>query len=185
MSKDSIQAKQKLRDTTDPALVALTAKPEMVFESGKVKIKAPIAAKANLGPYAIEVQAVTPLQMSGTLKPPMINGDLEMGRRKYKYSADIEFKVEVVWHRRPKGGVEPVKVPEPVKKVDPIKPTNHTSKWDQTVTEKGVVVAVVSLFLYAAYRAAELFTTKGMARPIIMSPMIHEIDRHNHSRKEA
>jgi hypothetical protein len=189
MSKDSIQAKQKLRDTTDPALVALTAKPEMVFESGKVKIKAPIAAKANLGPYAIEVQAVTPLQMSGTLKPPTINGDLEMGRRKYKYSADIEFKIDVIWHQRPKGKPEEsVRVTKPTTQFNPDvgrRQTNHTSKWDQTVTEKGVVVAVVSLFLYAAYRAAELLTTKGMARPIIMSPMIHEIDRHNHSRKEA
>jgi hypothetical protein len=125
------------------------------------------------------------MHYSGTLKPQTISGTLEMGRRKFKYSADIKFKVDVFWHKKPKGGPEPVKVPEPVKKVDPIKPANNTSKWDQTVTEKGVVVAVVSLFLYAAYRAAELFTTKGMARPTIMSPMIHEIDRQNHSRKEA
>ncbi len=49
MSKDSMQAKHKLRDTTDPALVALTAEPEMmVDESGMVKLKAPIAANANL-----------------------------------------------------------------------------------------------------------------------------------------
>jgi hypothetical protein len=186
MSKDSIQAKQKLRDTTDPALVALTAEPEMMVDkSGMVKIKAPIAANANLGPYTVRVDALTPMHYSGTLEPQTIKGTLELGRSKFKYSADIWFKVDVFWHKKPKGGPEPVKVPEPVKKVDPIKPTNHTSKWDQTVTEKGVVVAVVSLFLYAAYRAAEIFTTKGMARPIIMSPMIHEIDRHNHSRKEA
>lgn len=63
---------------------ALTAKPEMVFESGRVKIKAPIAANANLGPYAIEVNAVTPMHMSGTLKPSTVSGTLEMGRRKYK-----------------------------------------------------------------------------------------------------
>ena len=58
MSKDSIQAKQKLRDTTDPALVALTAKPEMMFdlESGQLKIKAPMATEANLGPYTFRVQ---------------------------------------------------------------------------------------------------------------------------------
>jgi hypothetical protein len=124
--------------------------------------------------------------MSGTLKPPTINGNLEMGRRKYKYSADIKFKVDVVWHQRPKGGAEPVEETVPAKTRAPVKnPTAHMSKWDQTVTEKGVVVAVVSLVLYAAYRAGELFTSKGIARPIIMPPMIHKVDRHNHSREEA
>jgi hypothetical protein len=185
MSKDSLQAKQKLYDTYDPALAALTAKPEMVFESGRVKIKAPIATNANLGPYAIEVQAVTPIQMSGTFKPPTINGDLEMGRRKYKYSADIKFKVDVVWHQRPKGGPEPVEETVPAKTRAPVKnPTAHTSKWDQTVTEKGVVVAVVVLVLYTATRAVEIFAGKGMLRPIIMPPMMHKIDRRNFS-KEA
>jgi hypothetical protein len=186
MSKDSMQAKQTLRDTTDPALVALTAKPEMVFdlESGVVKIKAPIAAKANLGPYAVKVNIETPVHYSGSLKPQTVSGTLELGRRSYKYSADIEFKVDVIWHQRPQSRPETVKELAPQKEVYE-NPTGHMSRWDRTVTEKGVVVAVVSLVLYAAYKAVELFTTKGMARPIIMSPMIHEINRHNHSREKA
>ena len=80
-------------------MTSMSAKPEMVFKSGRVKIEAPIAAHAHPGPYIVEVQALTPLQMSGTLKPPAINGTLEMGRRKFKYSADIEFRTEVTWHQ--------------------------------------------------------------------------------------
>jgi hypothetical protein len=91
ISKNVLQARQKLHDAYDPAIVALTAKPEMVFESGKVKIDAPIAAEANLGLYTMQVYQVTPMQMSGSLKPPPINGTLELGRRKFKYSAEIEY----------------------------------------------------------------------------------------------
>jgi hypothetical protein len=143
MSKDPLQAKQKLYKDHDPALAVLTAKPEMVFESGRVKIKAPIAAKAHLGAHTIEVQAVTPVQMSGSLKPPTIKGDLEMGRSRYGYSADIEFKVDVIWHQRPRGGLEPVKG-KAAKREDI--PLGHTTKWDQMVTEEGVVKAVVLCF---------------------------------------
>jgi hypothetical protein len=183
MSKNPMQAKQKLHDTTDSALAALTAKPEMVFESGRVKIMAPIAANANLGPYAIEVQHVTPLHMSGTLKPPTISGTLEMGRSRYKYSADIKLKVDVIWHKRPKGGPETVKEKAPQKKIAE-NLIAHTTKWDQTVAEKGVVTAVVSLVLYATYRAAELFALKRMMRHTTIPPFIHKIDHRNVS-KEA
>jgi hypothetical protein len=175
MSKDPMQAKQKLYKVHDPALAVLTAKPELVFESGRVKIKAPIAAKAHLGAYTIEVQAVTPMQMSGTLKPPTINGDLEMGRSRYRYSADIEFKVDVFWHQRPGGGPEPVTKNAPEKKPAD-SPLGHTSKWDQKVAEEGVVVAVVSVFLYASYRMIGRIGTRGMPRPITIPPFIHEID---------
>jgi hypothetical protein len=124
------------------------------------------------------------MHYSGTIEPQTIKGTLELGRSKFKYSAYIWFKVDVFWHKRPEGGPEPVKELAPQKEIYE-NPTGHMSRWDRTVTEKGVIVAVVSLVLYAAYRAAELFTTKGIARPIIMSPMIHEIDRHNYSREKA
>ena len=187
MSKDSLQAKQKLRNVYDPALAALTAKPEMVFESGRVKIKAPIPANANLGPYSIEVQSVTPVQMSGALKPPTISGTLEMGKRKYKYSAAIEFKVDVIWHQRPKG--EPKQVTEPVgvtntqtEKKDFVESTNHASKWDQTVNEKGVVVAVVLVVVTAAASILYRIATRGGIQPApnapIMPSFTHTINRH-------
>jgi hypothetical protein len=112
ISKDSIQAKQKLYKAYDPALSALTAKPEMVFESatGTVKIKAPIATEANLGPFTVKVQG-DPNHMSGTIKPPTLNGTLEVRGIKYKFSADIELKAEVILHPRPRGVNEaPVRV---------------------------------------------------------------------------
>jgi hypothetical protein len=187
MSKDPMQAKQKLYKDHDPALAVLTAKPELVFESGRVKIKAPIAAKAHLGAHTIEVQAVTPMQMSGFLKPPTIKGDLEMGRSKYGYSADIEFKVDVIWHQMPRGGPEPGtstvrEKTSQTKMVDLDRPIGHTTKWDQKVAEAGTVVAVVSVFLYALHRATALLGTRGMPMPITMPPFIHEIDlRNEHS----
>jgi hypothetical protein len=184
MSKDPLQAKQKLYNVHDPALAVLTAKPELVFESGQVKIKAPIATKAYLGAYTIEVQAVTPMQMSGALKPSTINGDLKMGRSRYRYSADIEFKVDVFWHQRPRGGPEPVKETiqqkaHHIQKKDPYDSTAQTSKWDQMVAEKGTVVAVVAVFLYASHRMIERIGTRGMPMPITIPPFIHEIDLRN------
>ena len=184
MSKDPIQAKQKLYNVHDPALTALTAKPEMVFEAGRVRIKAPIATKAHLGPYGIEVQAVTPVHMSGTLAPPPINGELKTERGRYRYSADIGFKVDVIWHQRPKGGPVPVtetmqqKAPQSEEK-DPYESTSHATKWDQTLSDKGVVVAVVSLVLYTAYRAAELIAGRRVMRPTTIPPFIHKIDHHS------
>jgi hypothetical protein len=179
LSKNPLQARQKLHDAYDPAIVALTAKPEIVFESGQIKIKAPIATEANLGPYAIEVHNVTPMQMSGSVKPPKISGTLEIGRRKYKYSADIEFKADVIWHQRPKGLAEPdkKKAPYPDKK-DAYEPTGHTTKWDQTVAEKGVFVAVVILAFTTASLILYRIATKGGLQPVqIMPPFSHSIDR--------
>lgn len=182
MSKDPLQARQKLHDAYDPAIVALTAKPEMVFESGRVKIEAPIAAHAHPGPYIVEVQALTPLQMSGTLKPPAINGTLEMGRRKFKYSADIEFRTEVNWHQKPKGGPETVKVTAPTSELNQNVADYQTksTKWDQVVDEKGVIVAVVLVAVTAAGSILYRIATRGGLQPApIMTPFTHTIDRHN------
>jgi hypothetical protein len=173
-SKDSMQAKQKLHGTTDPALAALTAKPEMVYESGRVKIKAPIATEANLGPYTVKVNIETPMRYSGTLEPHPINGELSIGKRKFKYSADIKFKVDVIWHQRPKGGPEPVKNPEPVKKIA-IDRTNSTD-WGQAIDENGGIIATVALILVGT---ALWFYTRGAAminQTTSLTPFTHTID---------
>jgi hypothetical protein len=185
MSKNPMQAKQKLHDAYDPAVVALTAKPEMVFESGRVKIKAPIATEANLGPYTINVHG-TPMHMSGSIKPPTISGSLEMGKRKYKYSADIEFNVDLIWHKKPKGGPEPVaepvkaKVPTPQPTQDVgIMPTGNTTRWDQMVDESGGIIATVTLIIVGT---ALWFYTRSAAlinQTTSMTPFTHTIDRRN------
>jgi hypothetical protein len=115
MSKDPAEARLKLKEVCDPALCALTAKPEFGFdgETGKVKVKAPIAAEAGLGPYTVEVHTESPLHLSGKLKPPAVAGTVEANGRQFKYSADAEFKVDVVLEPKPRGRVEePVRVTE-------------------------------------------------------------------------
>lgn len=99
ISKDESEAKLKLKEAYDPAVKALTTKPEIKFSAadGKVTIESPITAEAGLGPFTVKVQAVSPMHMSGTLSPPTIHGEVEAGGRKYKYSADLEFKVNVVY----------------------------------------------------------------------------------------
>ena len=180
MSKDPVQVRQKLHDAYDPAIIALTAKPEMVFESGKVKIEALIATAANLGPYTVEIQAVTPMQMSGILKPAVISGTLEMGRRKFKYSADIEYRVDVIWHQRPKGEPKPVKAVEPVQKVERQENPIKSTKWEQTVAEKGVVMAVVLVVATGVGLILYRIASEGGLQPAqIMPPFTHTIDRRN------
>ena len=78
MSKNPAEAKLKLKEAYDPALCVLTAKSEFGFDAdtGKVNIKAPIAAKAGLGPYTVEVHTESPLHLSGNLKPGAVGGDL-------------------------------------------------------------------------------------------------------------
>ena len=178
MSKDPLKAKQKLHGSYDRALSALIAKPEVVYESGKVKIKAPIATKANLGPYTIELKAFTPFHMSGKLKPQTIKGSLALGRSRYKYSAKIEFEIDVIWHQRPKDRPEMVKSTEPVRKVVPVKnPNPHTSLWDQTVNEKGVAMAMVLVVFTSAALILYRIATKGVLQPsTLMTPFTHTID---------
>jgi hypothetical protein len=147
----------------------------MVFESGRVKIKAPIAANANLGPYAIEVQAVTPLHMSGTLKPPTINGDLEMVRRKYKYSADIKFKVDVIWHQRPKGGPETVKFP--VKEKELAENPTRTTNWKEVIDENDGIIATVTLIIIGTALWAYTRGTAWIGQTTSMTPFTHTIER--------
>jgi hypothetical protein len=176
MSKNSIQAKQKLRDTTDPALVALTAKPEMVFdlESGQLKIKAPITANANIGPYTVRVDAVTPMHYSGTIEPQTISGTLELGRSKFKYRADIKFKVDVFLHQRPKNEPEQVKGTKPVKKIAIDRP--NSIDWGQTIDENGGIIATVALILVGT---ALWFYTRGATminQTTSLTPFTHTID---------
>jgi hypothetical protein len=136
--------------------VALTAIPEMVFESGRVKIKAPIASEANLGPYTIRVQAEAPNHLSGTLEPPTISGALAVGGREYKYSADIELKAEVIWHIRPKVGPELVKVPVPHQPVVLEKSSTDTINWKEAAVGTGKVVVTVVIVAAAATVGWEL-----------------------------
>jgi len=175
MSKSPEQAKSKLRYVYDPAVAALTAKPEAVFESGRVKIKAPIASKANLGPLSVEVQAVSPLQMTGIFKLQAISGKFDLGRYKYKYTADIGFNVDVIWKQKPVGDPETVKVS--VKDEEQlVAPSGIEVDWgkvsefaDELATV--VFIAIITIFV----------PETQIPQPTkIFMPMYHTIDTRRH-----
>lgn len=179
MSKDQLEAKQKLHDAYDPALRALTAKPEMVFESGHVKIKAPIAAQANLGPYAIEMQAETPNHMSGSLKPSAINGTVEAGGRQYKYEAEIELKADVLWHPKPRGKVnEPVRVTVPKPKEDIAEFSSRNGiNWNKVGKDVGNFVVKVTIATgLAIVTVAKLPQALAAQMSRISMPLVYGID---------
>ena len=74
LGKDPVQIKSKLRQVYDPALCALTAEPELSYESGLIKIRAPIAAEQDAGPYMIRVEASAPNRLSGFLRVQPFEG---------------------------------------------------------------------------------------------------------------
>lgn len=175
MSKDPMQAKQKLHEAYDPALCALMAKPEMVFESGRVKIKAPIATEANVGPYAINVQADAPNHMSGTLKPPTLDGTVKVKGANYKFNADIELKAEVIWHPNPKGVNEaPVRVTAPQDK-RAIKP-DRGIEWSKVGEFADEFVAVVTITILTIFAPAIRMSMTGTGATTSFMPFHHSID---------
>ncbi len=177
MSKNPMQAKQKLNKAYDPALCALTAKPEMVFESGKVKIKAPIATEANLGAYIIDVQAQSPNHMSGTLKPPTLSGTVKAGGCNYKFSADIELKAEVIWHPKPKGMNEaPLRDTEPVQKVDRRVISTNSVDWSKTGEYADKFIAVVTIVIITIFAPSIRMSMFGQGSTTSIMPFSHTID---------
>jgi hypothetical protein len=94
----------------------------------------------------------------------------------------------VIWHRRPKDILEPVagtvkeNVPtlKPSQDVGAEPTTGHTTKWGQTVAEKGVIVAVVLLCFSSAGMIFHRIATRGGLLPApIMQPFTHTIDQNN------
>lgn len=175
MSKNPQEAKFILAESYDPALVALTTKPEIAFESGRIKIKSPITAQAGLGPYIMQVQAETPTHMSGILKPPAISGTIKVRGRKYNYTAAIELKTDVIWHPRPNGGPEPV-MPKVPQKEPAVIPTRDKINWSELINENGGIIATIGLFIVGT---AIILYTRGSAfvgQTTSMTPFTHTID---------
>lgn len=95
LSRNSIELEQKLRELYDPAISKLLSAPSAKYDSKlrRVKIETPIATEANLGPYSIKVDYVTPIHMTGTLKPKTVSATVKADWLDYKYSADMELCV--------------------------------------------------------------------------------------------
>jgi hypothetical protein len=181
-----MQAKQKLYKAYDPALSALMAKPEMVFDSatGTVKIKAPIATEANLGPFTIKVQKDSPLHWAGFIKPQTLNGTLEVRGVKYKFSADIELKAEVIMHPRPKGVNEsPVRV-NSVTKVKAIDSTTPVDSSKAPLSTREIIAAVIVSLVASALPALRMTAIRPGATTSIMY-FNHSIDPKLHESPDA
>jgi hypothetical protein len=125
MSQCPVEAKHLLQQNYDPAFFALTAKPAVEFESGKVRIEAALAAEAGLGPYTVALQAESPQHLFGELRPTKVGGTVTAAGREYKYSTDLEFKVAVILEPRPGGRVE-----EPVRDIG--SHITHTKKMNSS-----------------------------------------------------
>jgi hypothetical protein len=95
MIKDVIQCKQKLNEIYNPAFTALTSKPEMVLKNNKVILTPVLSTETNIEPFTINVSTQTPNHLKGKYKPRPIAGDLVSNSRKYKYTVEIEFIVDV------------------------------------------------------------------------------------------
>jgi hypothetical protein len=102
MAADKNQLSSKL-EFGDKALAELTKSVEPQFDmaTGKLTLKASIAAHANIGPYTFDAEADAPNHFKATYKPQPISAIVEKGRRRYKYSAEIAFKVDVTLHPSP------------------------------------------------------------------------------------
>lgn len=173
MSKNPAEAKHLLQQNYDPAFCALTAKPGIEFQSDKVRIQPAIAAEAGLGPYTVAVQVESPVHLSGKLRPTKVESSLIAAGREYKYSADLEFKVDVILEPKPRGRVEePVRVTAPQPRKDTaVSPAESTIDWQKITT------VVAWTLLGIALAAFGYDTAMNMdAGTTSIQPFMHTID---------
>jgi hypothetical protein len=173
MAVDKNELSSKL-EFGDKALAELTKSVEPQFDvsTGKITLKASIAAHANIGPYTFEAKADGPNHLTYTYKPQPISAIVEKGRRRYKYSAEIAFKVDVTLHpslrnERPQPDVNPriEKVPEGSK--DSVTP----------LTAIGIIAAYILILIYGP-KGPIMKNGGPLPRyaPISNMPFLHQID---------
>jgi hypothetical protein len=95
-AKDAAQFRQKLNEIYNPPFCVLSAKPEMEFNKNNVTLSFLTSVEGSKVTYTINVSPDAPRKLKGSLKPKTISGALDLGGRRYKYAADLEFLVEVV-----------------------------------------------------------------------------------------
>jgi hypothetical protein len=172
MSKDPVQVKQKLGEIYDPVVCNLTAKPEMVYESGRVKIQA--ATQADMGPYTVIVETDAPNHMIGRLTSLPVTGTMEIDGREYKYSAELEFKVEVALHPRHTGKQgEPAKVTLTEKEGQYAHAEDNKIDWQKMITMVSWTIAGTAMILLG-YKQLPM-----TSRTTSMMPFRHTIDLNN------
>ena len=144
MAVDKNELSSKL-EFGDKALAELTRSVEPQFDvaTGKMTLKASIATHANIGPYTFEVKADAPNHFTYTFKPEPISAIVEKDRRRYKYSAEIAFKVDVTLHPSPRNQ-SPQSEPQAREKPSP-KSSNESIS---PLTVVGIIAAYILILIY-------------------------------------
>ncbi len=117
--------------------------------------------------------------MIGRLTSLPVTSTMEVDGRQYKYSAELEFKVEVTLHPRPKGRPEmPINVtsPEPEDR-RLIVPSGGDNNWEKIiVTVAWTIVGTAMIWL--GYKQIPM-----TSRTTSIMPFKHTIDLNNPHRK--
>lgn len=95
-ARDATQFRQKLNGIYNPPFCVLTARPEMAFNKNNVTLSFLTSVEGSKVTYTVNVSPDAPRKLKGSLKPKTISGALDLGGRRYKYAADLDFLVEVV-----------------------------------------------------------------------------------------
>lgn len=179
LKKDKeVEVKQKLSEFSDNAFHDLTDGVKMGYNhsSGQVTIQAPIAAQANAGPYTFKVEIEAPNHFSGSVKTEPLSGIFEKDRRRFKYTAEVEFKVAVTWHPMQKGGPPPVTAKAPVRQKEPFMVPQRSNVDRNQIAESinqffvSVTIIVMGVLLWQARAAMATSTTTTIG------PYSHQID---------
>ena len=135
MAVDKNELSSKL-EFGDKALAELTRSVEPQFDvaTGKMTLKASIATHANIGPYTFEVKADAPNHFTYTFKPEPISAIVEKDRRRYKYCAEIAFKVDVILH--------------PTQKEEPVNILRPSPESISKITIVGIIAAYILILIY-------------------------------------
>jgi hypothetical protein len=164
MAVDKNELSSKL-EFGDKALAELTKSVEPQFDmtTGKVTLKASIAAHADIGPYTFEVKADAPNHLTYTFKPEPIRAIVEKGRRRYKYSAEIAFKVDVTLHPSPKE--------------EPNIASRRDAGNESVITVIGIIAAYILILIYGP--KGPITRNGGLIpryAPASNMPFLHQID---------
>jgi hypothetical protein len=168
VSRNKVELKQKLDEFSNEAFKDLTDGVKLKYESGQVTLQTPLAAHADAGPYIVRVAADAPNHFSGSFKTEPLSGMVENSRRRFRYTAEVEFKIEVTWHPRPRFGPEPVAVTQ--HQYDPRPAPDENGL--QTAKNVGEFLVTVGLVIAAFYAGLELIGS-GALRPSGMPMQPH------------
>jgi len=178
MSKNPAQVKQKLGEVYDPVLQKLIARPEMIFESGQVKIQ--LATEAKLGPYNVTVEFDTPNHLTGRLTSLPATGAVKIGRKEFEYSAELEFTADVFMQPRPDRPEKIVKVPSPrPEEKRLVAPKENAIDWNKIAKETDKIIAMVSWTIIGTAMLWYTSTLSTVNQTRSMAPFMHTIDPDN------